>query len=271
VSALEHLVVLDFEATCRKDEPPEPQEIIELPSVLVSLRERRVVAEHETFVRPVFHPVLSDFCKELTGIRQEDVDRAPPFPEAFAGHQAWLASHGLLERAGSFAFVTCGEWDLRSMLVRQCAASGVTIPRPYRSWINVKTVFAGTLRRSASVGMPTMLEALGLELEGRHHRGIDDCRNIARIVLALHARGARFEITSRLEPGQMPPLPLTLRCGDRVEPVTLKKRQLSSLLGLASSAFRAQIVAVATEEGAALDDEALADLPPGAVLRATAR
>lgn len=271
MSALETLVVLDFEATCREGEPPDPQEIIELPSVLVSLAERRVVAEHESFVRPVFHPTLSAFCTELTGIRQEDVDGAPVFLEAFAAHQAWLASHGLLDREDAFAFVTCGEWDLRSMLPRQCAASGVPIPRAYRRWINVKTVFASTLRRSASVGMPSMLSALGLELEGRHHRGIDDCRNIARIVLALHARGASFEITSRLSPSHMPALPLVLCLGDRAEQVTLKKRQLSSLLGLASSLFRTKIEAVETTEGAELtDDEALAELLPGAELRVRA-
>ncbi len=268
MSGHETIVVLDFEATCREGEPPEPQEIIELPSVLVSLRERAIVAEHESFVRPVFHPRLTPFCTELTGIRQEDVDGAPAFPEALAAHQAWLASHGLLETDDAFAFVTCGEWDLRSMLPRQCAASRIPLPRVYRRWINVKTIFASTLRRSASIGMPHMLSALGLELEGRHHRGIDDCRNIARIVLALHARSASFEITSRLSATQMPALPLRLHLGDHALEVTLKKRQLTSLLGLAGSAFRTKIVRVETMDGVELkDDEDLAELLPGAELR----
>lgn len=268
MNGYETLVVLDFEATCREGEPPEPQEIIEFPSVLVSLREGAVVAEHESFVRPVFHPRLGAFCTELTGIRQEDVDGAPAFPEALAAHQAWLASHGLLERDGAFAFVTCGEWDLRSMLPRQCAASRVPLPRVYRRWINVKTIFARTLGRSASVGMPEMLSALGLELEGRHHRGIDDCRNIARIVLELAARGASFEITSHLYPSQMPALPLTLHLGAHVREVTLKKRQLASLLGLAGSTFRTKVARVETMDGVELTiDEELAELLPGAALR----
>ncbi len=270
MSAFDHLVVLDFEATCDEDERPEPQEIIELPSVLVSLPERRIGSEHESFVRPVVHPRLSAFCTELTSIRQEDVDSAPVFADAFAAHQAWLASQGLLDQPDAFAFVTCGEWDLRSMLPRQCAASGLPVPPVYRRWINVKTVFRRTVGQKPH-GMPHMLSVLGLELEGRHHRGIDDCRNIARIVLALHERGATFDITTRLTAAQMPALPLVLRLGEHVSRIVLKKRQLGSLLGLASSAFRVQITRAETEGGKPVDDEALMELLPEAELRVHAR
>ena len=38
-------------------------------------------------------------------------------------------------------------------------------------------------------GMAGMLRALDLELVGRHHSGIDDARNIARIVITLLAKG----------------------------------------------------------------------------------
>lgn len=266
MSTFDRLVVLDFEATCQEGEPPDPQEIIEFPSVLVSLSERAILAEHESFVRPLAHPTLSAFCTELTAIRQEDVDGAPAFPEAFDAHQAWLASQGLLE--STFAFVTCGEWDLRSMLPRQCATSGLVIPPAYRRWINVKTIFQRTLQKKPG-GMPSMLSALGLELEGRHHRGIDDCRNIARIVLALHERGASFDITTRLSASQMPGLPITLRLGDHVEHVVLRKRVLSTLRGLASGLFRAKIVRFETSEGVELrDDDALLDLRPGDEVRA---
>jgi len=38
------------------------------------------------------------------------------------------------------------------------------------------------------MGMAGMLSSLGLTLEGRHHSGIDDCRNIARIAKELCRR-----------------------------------------------------------------------------------
>ena len=38
-------------------------------------------------------------------------------------------------------------------------------------------------------GMTCMLDHFGLKLEGRHHSGIDDCRNIARVCACMLAIG----------------------------------------------------------------------------------
>src|SRR5687767_13674512 len=90
-----NLVVLDFEATCNNGAPPVPQEIIEFPSVLVDAEAHQIVDEFPSFVRPVHHPQLSEFCRELTGIEQAEVDAADPFLDVLAAHQRWLASHHL--------------------------------------------------------------------------------------------------------------------------------------------------------------------------------
>lgn len=267
------IVVLDFEATCQPGTPPIPQEIIEFPSVIVSLRDRKILADHafSSFVRPVHHPQLSEFCTQLTTIRQQDVDGAPPFLEVLAAHQAWLGAHQLLGADDRFAFVTCGDWDLATMLPVQCAASGLplsALPRVYRRWINIKKVFIDTVKKAKSYGMPSMLRALGLELQGTHHRGIDDCHNIARIALALAERGARFEITGKLASSHYPELALELRCGDRTERAYLKKRLLPTLLSLASGLFRTKIAHVFTEDGVEItSDDPLCELPDGARLR----
>ena len=41
-------------------------------------------------------------------------------------------------------------------------------------------------------GMTSMLKSLDLELEGRHHSGIDDAKNIARCAIGLMERGFEF-------------------------------------------------------------------------------
>jgi inhibitor of KinA sporulation pathway (predicted exonuclease) len=267
------VIVLDFEATCQPGGAPRPQEVIEFPSVLVSLRERAVVDTFSSFVRPVHHPTLSEFCTELTGIRQEDVDGAPTFVEVLARHQAWLAGHGLLGPADAprFGFVTCGDWDLATMLPVQCAAASLgmhELPRVYRRWINVKKIYMEQMKASKGDGMPAMLRGLGLALEGRHHRGIDDCHNIARIALALADRGARFELTGRLASSFYPELPLELRWRDQVQQAVVRRRSLATLLGLASGLFRGKMVRVYTADGQELtDDDMLAELPAGAQLR----
>lgn len=266
--SLENIVVLDFEATCQQGGAPSPQEVIEFPSVLVSLRERAVVDEFSSFVRPTHHPRLSEFCTKLTSIRQEDVDGAPTFAEVLARHQAWLDGHGLT--ADDFAFVTCGDWDLVSMMPRQCVAAGLSVaalPRVYRRWINIKPVFVATVRKARSYGMTSMLRSLHLPLEGTHHRGIDDCRNIARIALELAARGADFSVNNRLPAAFYPALPVELVWGDRAVPATLEKRLLPTLLGLASGVFKRKMVRASTADGREItDNDTLAELPDGARL-----
>ncbi|XP_023221622.1 ERI1 exoribonuclease 3-like [Centruroides sculpturatus] len=43
-----------------------------------------------------------------------------------------------------------------------------------------------------------MLEYLNLTLIGRHHSGIDDCRNIVRILQAMAEKNYRFYINGKL-------------------------------------------------------------------------
>ncbi|PKU63021.1 putative exonuclease domain-containing protein [Dendrobium catenatum] len=69
----QYFVVIDFEATCEKDKILHPQEIIEFPSVLVNSCTGCQEASFQTYVRPVHHQLLTDFCKELTGIQQIQV------------------------------------------------------------------------------------------------------------------------------------------------------------------------------------------------------
>jgi len=47
--------------------------------------------------------------------------------------------------------------------------------------INIKTAFRQKYEYKHARGMAKMLGALKMDLEGRHHSGIDDCGNILRI------------------------------------------------------------------------------------------
>lgn len=48
-----------------------------------------------------------------------------------------------------------------------------------------------------SYGMANMLKELNLPLVGKHHSGIDDCRNITAIVTKMINDGFVFEVTSQ--------------------------------------------------------------------------
>lgn len=82
----------------------------------------------------------------------------------------------------------------------QCGFSSIPFPRWAKKWINVRKEFAsfysiqrcGTrLKRycrfhfHSPIGIDKMLNNLGLTFDGRHHSGLDDSINIARIALEL--------------------------------------------------------------------------------------
>jgi inhibitor of KinA sporulation pathway (predicted exonuclease) len=176
-------LVVDLEATCDdavlRSVPRGENEIIEIGAVLVDGRSARPVAELQMFVRPILHPVITPFCTELTTITQEDVDAAPHFPD-------------VAERLAAFGrgalFCSWGAFD-RNLLEREAARHRVPSPLGPAHW-NLKERFAEVQGSRRGLGTATALRTLGIAFEGTHHRGIDDARNIARMLPYLLARPA---------------------------------------------------------------------------------
>jgi ERI1 exoribonuclease 3 len=189
-------LVLDFEAQCDKDKTLVPQEIIEFPTILINSKTFEIVSEFHQYVMPSVHKQLTPFCTELTGITQDMVDGQPHLPQVLGMFKDWMYQQGLLRDCDgpSFAFVTCGAWDLKTCLPNQAAHMGIKLPTYFRNYINIKDAFkqwAGKKKAkdASSFGMVGMLQVLGLPLVGRHHSGIDDSRNIAAILRELAKRG----------------------------------------------------------------------------------
>ena len=289
-------LVLDVEATCERNRkygfdsagpPPNspgaffsakitnydyPNEIIEFPVVLLQWskdgQQLEIRDTFQSYVRPTWRPNLSQFCRELTGITQEQVDAAPVWNEVVLAFYDFLKRHGLLKlksqgengparmydrrlRAG-VAWVTHGPADLRDFVIKQCWVAGhkddphhgappfflrgplidvrrsITALYDWERNIVAKSVkeaqaahaaaekiaFGGDdgfqVVKSASApsgligaarsGSPTgltkqdlslkgLLELLGLgAFEGREHCGLDDTRNVARLVIELGRR-----------------------------------------------------------------------------------
>ncbi|MDC0366998.1 exonuclease domain-containing protein [bacterium] len=213
----DYYLVVDFEATCdnrpgKKCVVPRYQmEVIEFPMVLVDAREKpaQVVpnAEFQTYVKPVLHTQLTPFCVELTGITQHQVDNAPEFAEAYERVLTQLQKWNLPPNT---CVVTCGNWDFRTMfpaqLLHTFKQTGRKAPFPalFKSWCNVPEHFkryAKTVLRlsKARGGMASILKTLRIPLTGRHHSGIDDCHNIAKIVVFLLNANVALNITESVD------------------------------------------------------------------------
>ncbi|XP_020152965.1 uncharacterized protein [Aegilops tauschii subsp. strangulata] len=217
VQDFDFFVVVDFEATCVKDARIFPQEIIEFPAVLVDGATGRIESAFRRYVRPKHHPVLTEFCRELTGIRQEDVDGGVDLGEALWMHDNWLKA--ATAGAGSLAVVTWGDWDCRTMLESECRFKGIEKPSYFDRWINLRVPFQAALGGGGRVTLQEAVRAAGLDWEGRLHCGLDDARNTARLLVELMLRGVKMTITGSLAPSppiqqkQQPPQLLTSPCG----------------------------------------------------------
>ncbi|XP_078438509.1 uncharacterized protein LOC144708930 [Wolffia australiana] len=208
----QYFVVVDFEATCDKENNPHPQEIIEFPSVLVNSMTGQLEASFQTYVRPAYHQNLTDFCKELTGIQQIQVDRGVPLGEALFMHDKWLEDKGI--KHTNFAIVTWSSWDCRVMLESECRLKRIRKPPYFNRWINLKVPFQ-ELFGGVRCNLKEAVQLAGLVWEGRAHCGLDDARNTARLLALLMRRGTRLAITDSLAAAaaaaaspQPPPIPL---------------------------------------------------------------
>lgn len=172
------IVIIDLEATCWEDDRRlERMEIIEIGALKLKGKSLKTINEFSSFVRPISEPKLSDFCKELTTIQQCDVDKADDFKTVFERFLDWIGSV-------SYCIVSWGEYDIKQ-LASDCKRHNIHFPQKFRTkHINLKKVFASQ-RKIRTCGMVAALKMLGIPLEGIHHRGIDDARNIARIAQVI--------------------------------------------------------------------------------------
>ena len=180
------ILVVDLEATCwDHGTAPTPtgrqnrdlMEVIEFGCALAE-PDGSLLDAVSFFVRPVIHPILTDFCVQLTGITQSNVDAAPPYPEVCQALDAWLNGRGIgIERWGSW-----GNYDRHQLLSEQ-ARHGVAPGFLALPHTNLKTVWhrSNLNRPGKKRGLASALKAHGLSFDGQHHRGVDDATNIVRL------------------------------------------------------------------------------------------
>ncbi|KAK7257188.1 hypothetical protein RIF29_30977 [Crotalaria pallida] len=194
---LDFFLVLDLEGRV---------EILEFPVLMVNAKTMQVEDIFHRFVRPtkMSQQRINEYIEGKYGKFGVDRvwhDTAIPFKEVIQQFEAWLMQHqlwkgGELNRA---AFVTCGNWDLKTKVPQQCEVSNIKLPPYFMEWINLKDVYLNFYCRKAT-GMTTMMRELQIPLLGSHHLGIDDTKNITRVLQHMLVDGALIQITARRNP-----------------------------------------------------------------------
>lgn len=172
---LDKILVVDIEATCWEGKLPEGMisDIIEIGICLLDVQTGEISDNRGILVHPE-RSTISPFCTELTTITPELIEKEGiSFSEALR-----ILKKDYLSQ--SRAWASFGAYDLK-MFQRQCQDLGKGYPFS-PSHINVKTLFALKNKLGHELGMDGALQFLGIPLEGTHHRGVDDAKNIAKIL-----------------------------------------------------------------------------------------
>jgi inhibitor of KinA sporulation pathway (predicted exonuclease) len=168
-----NFIVFDLEATCWDGFDKSHNETIEIGAVLVN-ESKEIVSEFQRFIKPLRFPILSEFCKKLTSIQQTDVDSASYFNEVIEDFKAWFKRD-----AESYLLCSWGIYD-KKQFESDCLLYGID-----DSWINphcnLKKQYGEFKGLQRAIGMQNAILIEKMKLEGTHHRGIDDARNIAKI------------------------------------------------------------------------------------------
>lgn len=168
-------IIFDLEATCWDGWDKSQNETIEIGAVLIN-EQKEIVSEFVQFIKPLKHPTLSEFCKELTSIKQSDVDTSPYFSEAINNFKNWFGY-------GETDYLLCswGFYD-KKQFESDCKIHGLDDTWAQQH-ISLKHQYAKFKNLKRAIGMKRALQQEGLSLDGTHHRGIDDARNIGKIFI----------------------------------------------------------------------------------------
>lgn len=205
----DYLIVIDFESTCWNDgKRHQTQEIIEFPAVLLNTSTGEIESEFHAYVQPQEHPILSEFCTELTGIKQDQVDEGVPLKICLSQFCKWIQkiqqqkkisfAAGVSDRSTSevklCAFVTWSDWDLGVCLEYECKRKQLLKPVFLNSWIDLRATYKIFYRRKPK-GLRGALQEVGIEFLGREHSGLDDSRNTALLAWKMIKDGCLMKIT----------------------------------------------------------------------------
>lgn len=171
-----NFIIFDLEATCWRGRPPQGiTEIIEIGAVHVD-RYGDIVSTFSRFVKPVVNPFLSGFCKQLTSIQQEDVDRADIFKRVIEDFVDWGQFY-----ESDFTLCSWGHDD--SLLLRNdCKLHKVDDDWTY-NFVDLKKSYKHMKNLKNASGLASTVKKEGFEFTGLHHRAISDAENLAKIFI----------------------------------------------------------------------------------------
>ena len=175
----EAIIVYDLEYTAwegslarRWGGEGEYRELVQIGAVkLENAKDYPEIASFERLCLPQFNPILSDYFIGLTGITNDDLERAgQPFGQVIADFAELVGDTGIIAANGND--VGC--------LIENCGWRGVSMSICEGRTVNLRPLFMAFLDLPVDQTVSSDLPArFGREMEGAAHTGLADARAIA--------------------------------------------------------------------------------------------
>ena len=172
----DRVIIFDLEATCVENVSKEYRDGFTMETIEIGAIDNQGNT-FQSFVKPVLNTELSVFCKNLTTIKQSDVDSADTFTDVFKEFKAFIGEDTTI--------MSWGNYD-KNQLLKDFNINNITEFSDFikENHINLKDYYEEVTGFKAK-GMAKTLKKLNIQLEGTHHRGIDDAINLQKIYFKL--------------------------------------------------------------------------------------
>lgn len=176
-----YIFCVDVEATCSDDAsvPREQMEVIEFGGVLLDRDTMQVIERIEFFIKPILHPILTPFCKELTHITQQQVDDGQTYLSALTLMRAYQARFG-----NDFCWCSWGAFD-KNIFIQDGVLHGLSPLLDPHNHFNLKVWFSTLNDKKKGFGLNKAIAFKNLEFIGQHHRALSDAENVAQILKTM--------------------------------------------------------------------------------------
>lgn len=188
-----HNIVFDLEATCwnirhevqsavtdeERYKQENEMEIIQIGAYKVHYKTFEIMDySFDMFVKPVLNPILTDYCKNLTNITQEQIDNLGlPFHEAYSYFMDWADNPR--------AFIGWGNGDYE-LLRYDCIRHHKRTEEEFRCFPRYKYVNGKSLyqywKGIRSKGLQASVDRAKLKFEGIPHNALADAKMTVQVL-----------------------------------------------------------------------------------------
>ncbi len=158
------LIIFDVEATCDTNIPKQKRELIEIGAI--KIQDGQIIDSFQRLIKPKKNPILSDYCKALTHISQEEIDSAEdPFSVLLQ----------FLEWSQNCVLGSWGDFD-PEILKRELHKNKITLPNDIQ-FINMKKTYLSVKHFPLIYSLQDSLKKEKIIFSGIQHRAYDDAYN----------------------------------------------------------------------------------------------